>query len=231
MFTTHRNVLLAGFLAGITLLGSHASGARAAGDRSTVSFNRHIVPLFSRLGCNLGSCHGAVNGQGGFRLSLFGGNPEADHVALLRELSGRRIDRLNPEASLLLHKPTGRIPHQGGKRLAIDDDAFATTRAALRIENTFTTARGGSVRPWLALGVQNTTGEKEDALDIALPATSGDAQAFPAHDIGTSATLDVGVEARLGEGISLFGVGSYGHSVSGSDKKQRAVNLGVRIRW
>ena len=54
-------------------------------------FSRHVVPVFSRLGCNAGSCHGAVKGQNGFRLSLFGADPAADHARLLREASGRRF--------------------------------------------------------------------------------------------------------------------------------------------
>ncbi len=28
-------------------------------------FSRHVTPLFSRLGCNAGACHGAVQGQNG----------------------------------------------------------------------------------------------------------------------------------------------------------------------
>ena len=55
-------------------------------------FSRHVIPLFSRLGCNAGSCHGAVKGQNGFRLSLFGAEPAADHQRLLRESAGRRLN-------------------------------------------------------------------------------------------------------------------------------------------
>ncbi|HZX76841.1 autotransporter-associated beta strand repeat-containing protein [Lysobacter sp.] len=124
----------------------------------------------------------------------------------------------------------GDMVDTSGKPLAIDDDTFGIARAALRMEKTYMTAKGGSVRPWATLGVQNTFGESDDALEIGLPGPAG-AQAFPAHDVGTAATVDLGMEARLGEGISLFGVGSYGRSVSGSGQEQRAVNLGVRVRW
>src|SRR5215467_6075503 len=67
-------------------------------------FSRHVVPLFSRLGCNAGSCHGAVKGQNGFRLSLFGADPALDHARLLREHSGRRLNLLDSADSLLLRK-------------------------------------------------------------------------------------------------------------------------------
>lgn len=35
-------------------------------------FQKHVVPLFGKLGCNAAKCHGSFQGQGGFRLSLFG---------------------------------------------------------------------------------------------------------------------------------------------------------------
>ncbi|MGN7916995.1 hypothetical protein, partial [Lysobacter sp. 22409] len=56
-------------------------------------------------------------------------------------------------------------------------------------------------------------------------------QAFPNHELGLMATVDVGVEAELNESVSVFGVLSYGESLEGSDVKQRQANLGVRIRW
>src|SRR5690242_15456840 len=80
-------------------------------------FSRHVVPVFSRLGCNAGACHGAVKGQNGFRLSLFGADPAQDHDRLLREFGGRRLDLADPDASLLLLKATARVAHQGGKRM------------------------------------------------------------------------------------------------------------------
>ncbi|MFO0825646.1 MAG: DUF1501 domain-containing protein [Gemmataceae bacterium] len=67
-------------------------------------FSRHVVPLFSRLGCNAGACRGSVKGQNGFRLSLFGANPTLDHSLLLREFAGRRLNPFEPEKCLLLLK-------------------------------------------------------------------------------------------------------------------------------
>jgi hypothetical protein len=80
-------------------------------------FSRHVVPLFSRLGCNAGACHGAVKGQNGFRLTLFGADPGLDHLRLVREFGGRRLNSHDAGRSLLLLKATGQIPHEGGKRL------------------------------------------------------------------------------------------------------------------
>jgi hypothetical protein len=79
-------------------------------------FQRHVVPLLGRLGCNTRSCHGSFQGRGGFRLSLFGSDFGADHAALLAAGEGR-VDREDPEFSLILQKPTLLIPHKGGRRL------------------------------------------------------------------------------------------------------------------
>lgn len=79
-------------------------------------FRQHVVPLLGKLGCNGRACHGSFQGQGGFRLSLFGYDFKADHEALL----GGEEPRTNvksPVESLILQKPTLGIPHEGGKRL------------------------------------------------------------------------------------------------------------------
>src|SRR6516162_5476473 len=81
-----------------------------------VSFERHVAPLLGRYGCNAGTCHGSFQGKGGLRLSLFGYSPAMDHTALTREGLGRRVNVADPELSLLLLKPTGRMPHEGGLR-------------------------------------------------------------------------------------------------------------------
>src|SRR5687768_2558809 len=82
------------------------------------SFQRHILPLLGRLGCNGRACHGSFQGQAGFRLSLFGYDFKADHEAL----TGGKIPRINskdPLQSLALLKPTRLVPHKGGKRLEV----------------------------------------------------------------------------------------------------------------
>ncbi len=94
-------------------------------------FSRHIVPVFSRLGCNAGACHGKVKGENGFALSLFGVDPQRDHAALTRDFGGRRVNLANIDASLLLLKPTGAVPHAGGKLLAADGSEFQLLHAWL----------------------------------------------------------------------------------------------------
>jgi len=82
-----------------------------------INFTNEIVPIFSKLGCNSGACHGKSTGQNGFRLSLLGFEPQVDFEALAREGRGRRVVPAAPSASLLLRKPAGEVAHGGGKRL------------------------------------------------------------------------------------------------------------------
>src|SRR6478752_3673163 len=92
-----------------------AMGSRAqAGEE--VTFERDVMAVLSKAGCNLGACHGNQNGKGGFKLSLRGDDPMADYAALLRQADQRRVNLLEPGASLILQKPTGQVVHQGGLR-------------------------------------------------------------------------------------------------------------------
>lgn len=92
---------------------SPAGPGTPAGPPAAPSFRREIVPLLTRLGCNQGACHGKLAGQNGFRLSLRGYAPELDHRWIATDLGGRRIRPDDPEASLLVAKPLGRVPHEG----------------------------------------------------------------------------------------------------------------------
>ena len=84
-----------------------------AGEDPPVSFKLDVMPVMMKAGCNTGSCHGAARGKDGFRLSLFGFDPNGDYHRLTREISGRRINLAQPESSLLLEKATGAVPHTG----------------------------------------------------------------------------------------------------------------------
>jgi hypothetical protein len=83
-----------------------------------VNFRNEIVPIFTKLGCNTGGCHGKSDGQNGFKLSLLGFYPDDDYEYLVKEDRGRRIFHADPEYSLLLTKPSNQLPHGGGHRLS-----------------------------------------------------------------------------------------------------------------
>jgi len=86
-----------------------------AGAAETPDFQRHVLPLLGRLGCNGRACHGSFQGQGGFRLSLFGYDFKSDHEALLGG-DEPRVNVKSPAESLILQKPTLTIDHEGGRR-------------------------------------------------------------------------------------------------------------------
>src|SRR4051812_37487956 len=79
------------------------------------SFQRHIIPLIGRLGCNGRSCHGSFQGRGGFRLSLFGYDFHADHEELLKG-EPLRANKDKPLESQIITKPTDADLHEGGER-------------------------------------------------------------------------------------------------------------------
>jgi hypothetical protein len=109
---------------------SSAASPPSADPNSQVLFVRHVVPVLSRLSCNAGgACHGTVQGQNGFRLSLFGGQPLLDFERLTREDLGRRISVLKPDQSLILVKATGQVPHGGGKRLEVGSSDYRILRS------------------------------------------------------------------------------------------------------
>ena len=82
-----------------------------------VNFANQVVPIFTKLGCNAGGCHGKASGQNGFRLSLLGFEPALDYETLVKEARGRRLFPACPYASLLLTKATAKVPHGGGNAL------------------------------------------------------------------------------------------------------------------
>src|SRR5436189_905379 len=91
----------------------------AAEGEEDPSLRRHVLPLMGRLGCNGRACHGSFQGQGGFRLSLFGYDFQADHQALVGG-DAPRANAKEPAASLMLRKPTTLARHKGGKRIEVD---------------------------------------------------------------------------------------------------------------
>ncbi|PAZ05838.1 MAG: cell surface protein [Opitutia bacterium AMD-G1] len=85
-----------------------------------VSFRLDVMPVFLRANCNSGGCHGAARGKDGFRLSLFGMDPDGDYIRLTREMIGRRINLAIPEESTMVEKAIGNVPHSGNKLYEAD---------------------------------------------------------------------------------------------------------------
>jgi hypothetical protein len=99
-----------------------------AAGKFEISFVKDVVPLFTRAGCAGSNCHGSIRGKAGFKLSLFGYEPDIDYNAILKADGGRRVDLKNPDQSLILKKPTFQIPHGGGVRFNKDSIEYVAIR-------------------------------------------------------------------------------------------------------
>ncbi|MGC8642632.1 MAG: DUF1549 domain-containing protein, partial [Isosphaeraceae bacterium] len=144
--------------------------------RTPLSFRLDVMPVFMRAGCNTGSCHGAARGKDGFRISLFGFDPEGDHFRLTREMVGRRINLAVPSDSTLLEKATGVVQHTGGKRMEPGSELYRT------------------LREWIEAGAQNDDVSK-------LPKVVG-VDLYPKAGVldGKGVTQQMTVRARYSDG-------------------------------
>ena len=140
-----------------------------------ISFTLDVMPVFTKAGCNVGSCHGAARGKDGFRLSLFGYDPEGDYHRITRENIGRRINLALPDDSLMLEKGAGRVPHTGGERFKADSDLYKT------------------IARWLEAGAP------KDAADVA---TVVNVEIAPKQAVleGTGAVQHLNVRATYSDG-------------------------------
>ncbi len=148
----------------------------SGGKVETVDFERHVMGLLSKVGCNAGSCHGSFQGKNGFRLSLFGYQPDFDFAALTRDNLGRRVNVQKPDESLLLLKGAGRMPHDGGMRFG----------KGTWIDSIF--------RTWIEQGAKHTPGSgKIEELTLNPPDFAV---------LAVDKTLQIKVTAKFSDGTS-----------------------------
>ncbi len=88
-------------------------------EKPKLSFIKDIVPIFTKFGCAGSNCHGSIRGQAGFKLSLFGYEPDLDYNAIVKAGDGHRINLADPAKSLILLKPTASVEHGGGERFKV----------------------------------------------------------------------------------------------------------------
>ncbi|NOY41171.1 MAG: DUF1549 domain-containing protein [Planctomycetes bacterium] len=173
---------------------SVAVAVARATEKRPVSYMLDVMPVFTRTGCNTGSCHGAASGKDGFRISLVGSDPAGDYFRLTREQATRRINLAVPVDSLLLEKACGAVTHTGGKRLetggkyyefirqwlangAVSDTDKAPSVAKLEIYPPAAVLEGeGTKQQFVAVATysDNTT---RDVTDLAFFSTNNDSSA------------------------------------------------------
>jgi hypothetical protein len=150
-----------------------------------ISYLNDVIPVLSKTGCNQGACHGAASGKKGFKISLRGYDPAADYNVLARGTDGHRINRLEPEKSLLLQKPAGSVLHEGGKLF----DAQSPY--------------GNILLRWIVEGVPNDVATAPILVDLevlpkfrTLPATNLDQQLLVLARYSDGSVRDVTADAR-----------------------------------
>ncbi len=91
-------------------------------------FLNEVEPILTKEGCNMGACHGAASGKGGFKLSLLGYDPDTDFLAIARQKAASRVALVQPDQSLLLLKPTLKVVHRGGLRFRVGSPEYRVLR-------------------------------------------------------------------------------------------------------
>jgi len=148
------------------------------------SFQKDIMPIFFRAGCNTGTCHGAAEGKDGFSLSLFGYDAKGDYFRIVNEMPGRRLNVAVPEQSLLLKKATGAVTHTGGELFtpkspfyetmlrwieagAPDDDAEIAEAIGLELSPENFIFKRGQAETELKVTAHYDDGTKRDVTSLA----------------------------------------------------------------
>lgn len=170
------------------------------------SYANDIIPIFTKVGCNQGACHGAASGKKGFKLTLRGYDPAADYPVLARGTDAHRINRIEPLKSLLLTKATGSVLHEGGKLFDVDSPY------------------GRALQRWIVEGTPNDlkTAPALVGLEVfpkfrALPSTKLDQQLLVVAKYADGSMRDVTGDARYSSSNELaFNVREDGfvHAVS-----------------
>ncbi|MEQ1904246.1 MAG: DUF1549 and DUF1553 domain-containing protein [Pirellulaceae bacterium] len=165
-----------------------------------ISFKNDVMPVFSKSGCNTGSCHGAARGKDGFRLSLYGFDVEGDYFRLTREMLGRRVNLAIPEECLLINKSTGEVSHTGGTLMTRDSERYQT------------------LMRWLQAGAPNDSGPVPEVTAVEI---------FPKNGVldGEGATQQISVRAKYADGTDRD-VTSLSYFMSSNDNSAVIDQLG-----
>ena len=167
-------------------------------------FEIEVMSILSKAGCNAGTCHGNLNGKGGFKLSLRGQDSEFDYAALVQGSRGRRVNFALPAESLMLQKAIGAVPHRGGIRFDRDSHEYQ------------------ELVQWLHLGA---TGPKKDSPRLT------ELQVTPASAVVRSPEdkLQIKVQATFSDGSSrdvtkraCYELSNLNASVSNAGEVRRA---------
>lgn len=139
---------------------------------SSLSFENTITPILVKNGCVGSACHGASRGQGGFKASYFGYEPQKDWEAIVKSDGGRRVNFAKPEVSLIVMKPAGK-GHGGGKRFEPDGPEARLFTAWVKAGAPFKPGDGKKQASVLRSGVRLAGFDGSNAPKIEVPRLLG----------------------------------------------------------
>lgn len=201
-----------------------------------VSFRNDVMPVFMRSGCNAGSCHGAARGKDGFRLSLFGFDPEGDHQRITREMAARRSNLALPAESLIVLKGAGKVPHTGGERFkegsleyqslirwleagVPNDPSDVIKPLSMEILPRQAVLEGEGATQQMTVRATYSDGSKRDVTSLCLFLSNND----------TSATIDPSGQVKAGQRGEAFVMARFATFTVGS--QVIVIPKGVEYRW
>lgn len=201
-----------------------------------VSFRNDVMPVFMRAGCNAGSCHGAARGKDGFRLSLFGFDPDGDHQRITREMAARRSNLALPAESLIVLKGAGKVSHTGGERFkeggleyeslirwleagVPNDPPDVIKPVSMEILPRQAVLEGEGATQQMTVRATYSDGSKRDVTRLCLFLSNND----------TSATIDPNGQVKAGQRGEAFVMARFATFTVGS--QVIVIPKGVDYRW
>lgn len=119
----------------------------------TATFGDHLYPILKEAGCP--ACHNSNGVASATRLHFPDASATPDQVEAFGRSLVRLVDRAHPEESLLLKKPTMRIPHTGGLRIKPGSPEEATLKSWIK---TLTLLSGDELKQALNYTEQQPSG-------------------------------------------------------------------------
>ena len=182
-----------------------------------IGFETGALVALSKQNCSSGACHGSPSGKGGFRLSLRAYDPVLDQLTLLREETGRRVNVLEPDASLLLDKPLMKVAHGGGVQLRREDAAYRV------------------LRQWIAEGAQLDSADAPRVNALQIYPTGGRVLRLPSdsQQLAVVAIMSDGSRRDVTElaSYSVSDTSVCNVDANGLVKKQRRGEAAVLVRF
>jgi Protein of unknown function (DUF1549)/Protein of unknown function (DUF1553) len=170
-----------------------------------ISFRNDLMPALMSAGCNTGTCHGSAQGKNGFRMSLFGFDPEADFVRFTRESRVRRVNVALPDQSLMLTKPLNEVNHEGGAVFTKDSYLYKIVRRWI-VEGAPDDAAGLPTVTGLRILPEEVVMEgKGSKQQFMILATYSDGTDRDVTDMAILSTVDASLVAIDKEGMAVAG--------------------------